>query len=175
MHPKPSAAEASKLEWQIKVAWNVSRLAAKVLPSWPRLDLNVVPYVRPLAGTAIRPLCRKDNVNGRGARRSGGVANDCAFAGRPLGPRMKDVPRICPPAACSVSARGHACLALKCENDQISIMCTKCKSFGTLSHFKGLRGECTRPLAKAAEDWSRATRGWHPKDPIRAEAIPIRE
>eukprot|EP00959_Pyramimonas_sp_CCMP1952_P458703 9477068-Pyramimonas_sp.AAC.1 len=46
-HPKSSPSQVDKLQLQLKVSRMVSRLAAKVLVSWPRLDLSDVPFIAP--------------------------------------------------------------------------------------------------------------------------------
>eukprot|EP00959_Pyramimonas_sp_CCMP1952_P061599 1287258-Pyramimonas_sp.AAC.1 len=38
-HPQPSAEDRERLDPDIKMSRAVCQLAAKVLPSWPRLDL----------------------------------------------------------------------------------------------------------------------------------------
>eukprot|EP00959_Pyramimonas_sp_CCMP1952_P027121 569612-Pyramimonas_sp.AAC.1 len=47
MHAKGSHAELDFVDWQLKVAKNVGLLAARLLPSWPRLNLDGVEFVAP--------------------------------------------------------------------------------------------------------------------------------
>ena len=96
MHPAPSDQEWQRLDWQLKVARNVSRLAAKVLPLWPRLDLNDVPLTRPPpGGEALIMQCPRVSTNGCGAELFGDVTSACAFAGKRRAPQRRDAQKIC--------------------------------------------------------------------------------
>lgn len=175
VHPAPDGELRDQLNHHIIVSKAVCRLAAKLLPKWPRLDLTGVTLTKkggkkagPTAstlqhewewcrsywrcGVCLRVRRKEDPVFGAGG---------AVIASRPS---PEGCSGTAPDEIRNVSAHGHRLISFQCSDDSPLFMCVTCKAISTLGPLALLSNQCARPTRNILERWRyRVCRGRHPK------------
>ena len=141
-HALPSPAESDAIWRKVSIARLVAKLAARIMPLWPRLDLQDVEWLAPESGVSGR---QGDQAHSWVQIRQSWQCSVCLRGSRlPQPPASK-----CPGAdglrglkAEDLSNLGHTMAAYDCSDGSFVAVCTRCKQYSTGGSVRGLRERC---------------------------------
>ena len=124
LHPEPPPSESEGLDRSITVAKAVARLAAKVLPSWPKLDLGPnAERVPVLEETSVKKVCKPNSWGWVGTFWQ---CSEClrgkrdSLLARPADGACTLALRVQPAA---LRALGHRCAVMDCSDGSFLCVC----------------------------------------------------
>ena len=170
-HPGPTTAEAKELARKISVAKMVAKLSARLLPSFPRLQLQDVPWENPRGAVEVSP-----DTSGHNWCRIRDVWQ-CSICLR--GSRLPQPPSSkCPGpsglrglSAEELRTLGHTMAAYDCSDGSFIAVCTRCKQYSSGGQVRGLKQKCPPQPVRLSDhsmrgrrcSWNKIARGVHPR------------
>ncbi|CAK0886142.1 unnamed protein product, partial [Prorocentrum cordatum] len=171
-HPLASPAEADAIWRQVSIARLVAKFAARLLPLWPRLDLQDAEWLAPELAFSGR---QEGLAHNWVQLRQSWQCPVCLG-----GSRLAQLPASkCPGAdglrglkAEALSHLGHTIAAYDCSDGSFVAVCTRCKLYSTGGSVRGLRERCPAELVNLNDHsmrgrrhcWNRIVKGLHPKE-----------
>lgn len=162
MHPRMTNAERSSIKRQIEIAKSVCALAARLLPEWPKLNLEGVPFSSPVRQT---PACEDEPSSFHSWQWSGSFWR-CESCLRVKRQSRKPASAGCtgclPAAVLEIAANDHRCVALACSNSDTLLVCLRCRGFTNFGRMVKLKRQCKPPTKASFQYWNKLQRGLHP-------------
>lgn len=134
-HPQPSEEAVSRLDLDIKFSRAVALLSAKLMPLWPKLDLQDAVWIAPpkdppQVGNSSQCDWQPIQIPELGSVSGFWKCSSCGKVSRlpthgPPPPSSKCVP-FHGLEARVLEARGHRCIPLSCSDNSMLVICTKC-------------------------------------------------
>ena len=176
LHPQATPEETAQVDRLVSTARAVCRVAAAVLPSWPKLDLSEATRAIPTPPPPSSELPFHHEWEWyRGVWRCMCCLHFRRSLERPPSVGCRGEP---PPAVQEMSNLGHRLLSLQCSDNSPLFVCLRCKAYTCLGRIYRLGRPCD-PKQSGHNDfdrWRLMSRGFHPKlKGVSVEAMPDTE